>query len=313
MTIVYVDMTFVINGMVNYLLLVTTGHLAGVRLHRIRLLFGSLLGACYSVIVYLPGAAFLQQIPCKIGVAVLMLLIGYGGVNRFLRLSFLFFAVSFAFSGSMLALECLRDRNLIQNDGWSVSAGIEELLLAIAFCYLVLSIVFRRSAKHGGIRRDIVQIRARCGEREADFFALMDSGNTLTDPITNAPVIVAELEAATALLTEEQKAILTAEMIQDAPLALEHLSELGDHRFFLIPYRAVGVSSGLLLTLRTDAVFLNGKRYHDILIAFSPTSVSDGGGYAALVGNLEDYQDSVAFGSKRRKKREAVHETKTSF
>lgn len=313
MTVIYADTMLLVNGIINYLLLLTTGRLAGAHLYRIRLLLGSLLGAAYSVMVYLPGAGFLQKVPFKIGVGVFMLLIGYGGVKRFFRLSLLFFAVSFAFSGSILALQFLRGDALVQNGGFVAETGVGELLLAAAFCYLVLSVVFRRSAKHGGSQQDIVEIRAVYRQREAIFPALIDSGNTLTDPITNAPVIVAGLEAIEPLFTAEQKAVLTPDVLQNPPLAMERLKDTGENRFFLVPYRAVGTSSGLLLTLRPDAVYLGTEKYHKILIAVSPTSVSDGGGYTALVGDLKNCESKVPFVRRGHEERGGIHETNSNW
>lgn len=301
LTVVYVDTMLLVNGIINYLLLLATGHLAGVRLYRIRLLLGSLVGAVYSVAVYLPGAGFLQAAPIKVGVALFMLLIGYGGVKRFLRLTLLFFAVAFVFGGGVLALQLLSGRSLSGPGGFLVAAGMRELILATAFCYLILSVVFRRSARHGGSRNDIVTVKAIYDGRSTQFNAFMDSGNTLTDPITNAPVIVAEREVLAPLLLPEQRAVLTADAVCDAPGALERLGMLGKGRFRLIPYKTVGVSSGLLLTLRPDAVYLGGELYTGVSFAFSPTKLSDGGAYAALVGDLEDCRDCAAILWKREK------------
>ena len=53
--------------------------------------------------------------------------------------------------------------------------------------------------------------------------------------------------------------------------------------FQLLPYRAVGIDHGLLLALRLDQAVLGGERVSGCLAALSPTPVSDGGGYQALV------------------------------
>ena len=55
-------------------------------------------------------------------------------------------------------------------------------------------------------------------------------------------------------------------------------------RFRLLPYRSVGVDHGLLLAVRVDRMELDGQRIGPMLVALSPTSVSDGGGYQALIG-----------------------------
>ena len=58
----------------------------------------------------------------------------------------------------------------------------------------------------------------------------------------------------------------------------------GDLRLQLLPYRAVGVECGLLLALRVDRANCGGGEVRDCLTALSPTPLSDGGGYSALIG-----------------------------
>jgi len=55
----------------------------------------------------------------------------------------------------------------------------------------------------------------------------------------------------------------------------------------LLPYRAVGVECGLLLALRLDRAEYGGKACRGCLTALSPTPVSDGGGYCALIGGQD--------------------------
>ena len=52
----------------------------------------------------------------------------------------------------------------------------------------------------------------------------------------------------------------------------------------LLPYQAVGVPCGLLLAVRVDEAAWGGQRRPRCLCALSPTPLSDGGGYHALVG-----------------------------
>ena len=51
-----------------------------------------------------------------------------------------------------------------------------------------------------------------------------------------------------------------------------------------MPYRAVGVSHALLLAIKVDRAKVGKEDYGPILVALSPTPLSDGGGYHALVG-----------------------------
>ena len=52
----------------------------------------------------------------------------------------------------------------------------------------------------------------------------------------------------------------------------------------MLPYRSVGVSNGILLAMRVEQVRIGKKEQKNMLVALSPTPVSDGGGYHALIG-----------------------------
>ena len=91
---VYLDELFLLNFVVDYLLLLSAGRLAGEVLCRSRLALGALLGAAYAAAVFLPGGGFLLYPLCKLCSAVLMVLLGYGGSRRLLRVSLTFFVVS---------------------------------------------------------------------------------------------------------------------------------------------------------------------------------------------------------------------------
>ena len=109
--------------------------------------------------------------------------------------------------------------------------------------------------------------------------ALRDSGNTLCDPISGAQVLTVYWQAARRLFPAELS--LTAEdFAAPATLALRLQAEAPR----LIPYRAVGIRSGLLLALPCEITI--GKETKLSLVAFSPTPVSDGGAYDALTGGV---------------------------
>ena len=55
MTVIYVDTLFLLNAVVDYLLLLCAARLAGEPLHRIRFGIGAVLGGLYAVALFLPG------------------------------------------------------------------------------------------------------------------------------------------------------------------------------------------------------------------------------------------------------------------
>ncbi len=280
---VYLDELFLLNFVVDYLLLLAAGRLAGEVLRRGRLALGAVLGAAYSAAVFLPGGGFLLHPLCKLGAAVGMVLIGYGGSRRLLRVSLVFFLTSAAFGGGIFALQSLGSRRLALENGVLTSAmDLRLILLSAAGCYAVLTLVFQRAARHGGPRELVPAVLKLEGRRVA-LTALVDTGNTLTDPATGRSVMVAEGEKVAALFPPGTAP--TVEELREPALLLERLDSGGWRgRCRLLPYQSVGVECGLLLALRLDAARVGTEDWGRLLLALSPTPLTDGGGYCALIG-----------------------------
>ena len=111
----------------------------------------------------------------------------------------------------------------------------------------------------------------------------MDTGNTLTDPANGQGVLVVEWEVMKPLLPE-----ILYRHVEQPTYGLEQLNRrVIPGRCRLIPYRAVGVECGMLLGVRVDRAVINKRQVVNPLVALSPTAVSDGGGYHALVGDCK--------------------------
>lgn len=285
MTVIYIDTLFLLNLIMNYLLLLVTAKIAGETFSRIRLLLAAIVGAAYAVAVFLPGLGFLTAVASKLVVAAAMVLVAFRRSKAVIRLTLVFFGISFAFAGCVLALYFFTGQGSLHNGVPYVPVNMKVLLLSAAACYLLLSLTFRRTARHGAGKRDLTEVEIRRGSRTVRLTALLDTGNTLADPVSNQPVVVAEAEAVRALIPTELLSVLGEESLKRPVEAMENLALLGAARQFrLIPYRAVGVDCGMLLALRADELKLNGEARGGALVALSPTRLSDGGAYRALAG-----------------------------
>ena len=276
---VYADVLFALNACVNYLMLLVSARVAGAHIRRVRLALAGGLGGLYAVAVLLPGLGVLQGVWMKALVWAAMLVVAFGATKKTLRLGLLFLAASFAFGGVVFALMQLLGAGVMVLPGgafYPVSAG--ALLTLAGVTYLAAWLVFSRLGEHTG--GQIATLTLFLGAHTVTVRALRDSGNTLKDPITNEPVLVASWQTAAQLLPE---ANLQQAEFSDPAALLRRLAEQNPAlRLRLVPYRAVGTQSGLLLAARCTAGQAGRRR--PALVAFSPTSVSDAGNYEALTG-----------------------------
>ena len=269
MTVVYVDLLWLLNFVANHLLLLGAGRLAGAGLRRWRIALGAALGALYAVALFLPGLGWLSALPCKLAVAVVMVLCAYGGEVRLWRVLGLFFAASAALAGAVLGFEWLGNTTLtLQSGVLYTQMDLRLLLVVFLACYFVFSLLLRR-----------LGMELTFPQRVVSMTALHDTGLSLADPVTNRPVVVAYWRDMAWLLPTGAD---VAHPIECARLCHDR----GIHGVRLVPYRAVGVESGMLLAFPTQQVRVNGRDMGSLLLALSPTPVSDGGAYQGLFGGI---------------------------
>lgn len=256
MEVIYIDLHFLLNLTVDYLICLASARVCGLRLKRLRYLLSALLGAVYSVLVLLPGLGFLSKGLFQLVAALLMGLISYGGERETVRCTAVFFGISALFGGAVRAL--------------GGGLNIHMLLITFGICYALLTLFFKGTAAMPKKKR--VSVEVRLGEKRAEFTALVDTGNCLSDPVTGSEVIIACPHALKGIFKDEQW--LTE-------LEPTELLELSAHmpqfkgRFRLVPYNAVG-SRGMLAAFRPDFLSVEGKEQPGLLVALSTAAAGDG-------------------------------------
>ena len=260
MEIIYADSMFFLNLVIDYLLLSCTAAVCGLSKKRLRYLSGALIGAAYSVAVYIPGWDFLSSPVIKLASALLMALAAYGGERSVLRCSLTFLAVSAAFGGFVYCITLT---------GLRPAFDMRTLILSFSLCYALLMTVFKFRAAH--CEKGFADVEIALGEKTVKFRAMLDTGNELCDPISGERVMVACPHAVKGLFPED------AELpFDDAVAFLEAASALPllEGRVRLIPYSAVG-SSGILPAFRADKVLVNGEG-REVMTAISEKVWGDG-------------------------------------
>ena len=236
------------------------------------------MGAVYAALLFLPGLEWLGFWPCKVASGVLMPLVAFGRERALFRVTLLFFGASAGLAGLVIAVESLGGAGLTVQNGVLYSAfDLRLLLLLFVGCYFVMSLFFRRMGAH--CQREMIELRIVIQGQTIVLTALLDSGHTLTDPVTNLPIVIADASCITPLLSVCVDPSRPVESIKRCRMA-------GISGARLVPYRAVGVDCGMLLAIKSASVASGDKQLGGLLIALSPNPVDDGGGYQALIGGI---------------------------
>ena len=252
MEVIYVDRLFLLNLLIDYLLLLLSARVCGLVLKRRRYWLAAALGALYAVLTLLPELRVLAGAAGKLGTAGLMAAIAYGSEARPLRCGAVFLCVAAAFGGGLWALSLA---------GGYPRFDARVLLLSFALCYAGLRLLFHGRARLPDVPR--AEVCVRLGGRESRFRALIDTGNRLCDPLSGAEVLLASPHA-------------LAPLFPGLDLGADAVALAGaGHGFRLIPYRAVG-GRGLLAVFRPEALSVGGRERRDLLVAVAPEAGGDG-------------------------------------
>ena len=277
--VVYVDQVFFVNAAVDLLLLKTAVSVTGAGVRPWRLWAGAGVGGLAAVLACVPALGWLGRLPGAAlpfaGLAALC----FGWRGRAWKSWLWFFCVCCGFAGLTLAVCGLLRIPAFSRGGVVYYRVTGRLLVLLAGAvYAAVRLCLDRFARNRG--RELVRLELTLAERSLSCLALRDTGNTLSDPATGEPVLVARWQIAARLLPELD---LRREAFEDpAGLLVRLEAERPTLRARLIPFRAVGTDGGLLSALRMDRITEDGRPVRTRLVAFSPTELSDGGGYEAL-------------------------------
>ena len=270
--VVYGDMVFLLNLLINYTLLRGTARLGGAAPKGYRLWLGSSIGAIYSVLVFFPKGEFLTMIGCKILVAAGMLCCSFGLKKSTLRLSAVFAVLSLVLCGAVYGFFCVGETPVPWGKHLLYPVSFTTLLLT-AFAVTLACRLMLPPLDHSC--NSTLPITLKREGKQVHLTALRDSGNTLRDPIGGGEVLTVYWKALRPLLPP----VICEQGLQDPTELLPLIRELSPR---LIPYRAIGTKSGILLAIPLQISI--GKETRTGLVALSPTPVSDGGAYDALTG-----------------------------
>ena len=276
---IYVDEAFALNLLIDWLLLQISVTLTGQRCSVWRLLLAALLGAVYAVLTLLPSLHWLARPPLRLLLFCLMAMTAFGFGRQALKPGLWYLGVCCGFCGLSYACSVLTGRGVLLLGGtvW-YAVRFRFLVLLAGMSYALVRLLLPRLGQHKG--KQICALTLILDERRVRLTALLDTGNTLRDPVSGLQVLVAEASVLRRLLPQLP---LDPGQLGDPIRAMELIRLLSPKsRPRLVPYRTVGVESALLLAIPCLCAEEGRKQPWPILAAFSPTPVSDGGLYEAV-------------------------------
>lgn len=300
--IVYLDVIFLINLIMDYVILWAAGKFAENKSSITRLAVGALTGAIWSLVIFYLlyfGPDYISSLKLlfvKLIASVTMVVISFPNKNlkKFFHTLVYMYLVAFAMGGAMLGSIYLFQNN---PSAYTTMNGLMLFLINVRYTWLITAVAIAIMAAIWGrkfIKRNImrsmlqVPVVIKFGEQRLAVKALVDTGNNLRDPLTNKPVMIAEYNALHMLFPEKFRVLYEKDSsnIEAIIKCMENEPEWS-FRVRLIPFSSIGKTNGMLLGLRPDNVVIvtddRTVKVKEVIIALYDQRLSAKGEYRALL------------------------------
>ncbi|NHN28644.1 sigma-E processing peptidase SpoIIGA [Paenibacillus sp. S3N08] len=305
--IVYVDLIFLVNFLIDGLLLYMTARTRKIPVVWWRLLIGSGIGAIYVVFMFIPALSFLFTFIVKLCFALIMIAISFGIVSlqHFLRNMGIFYLINFVAAGGILAIHYFWQSS---NEVWngiaiSQSGGItHELRFGLIFISLALVTViwfykhvFQSAKQREELTSFFANVQIDIGMVRLSCIGLIDTGNQLYDPLTRTPVMIIEASQYEAYvpkawmqkIRDSQVDQILAGMGQDHEQDHEMESFIWQDRLRLVPYRGINKATQFMLAIKPDRVTISHQNRcmesHKVWIGLDGGKLSSDNSYQAII------------------------------
>ena len=176
---VYIELVFIVNYLIDFMILYGTKRLLKINKSNIRLLFGSSVGTLSTFILFV-NISNLELYILKILLSIIIILISFGKNNIFVN-TFYFYLISIIIGGILYLFDLTS--NLYFN-----------YLLLILFSPVIIYILIKELNKHTLNINDKYIVEITLGKKIYKLEGFIDTGNRLISPIKKEPVILVNIE-----------------------------------------------------------------------------------------------------------------------
>lgn len=249
--VIYIDILFAINMLMDLTIIWTAGMLMKERIVIHRILAGAASGAfMYIITLYRPYINGFIQTAVMLMAISLSLIIAYKPNNmlRLLKLILISVIVSYMAAGMIFAILCFKTfytentvAQILNNFSYTI------LIISSLSIYLIIKLGGKYIRKLNCKKTEYFDIEVYFNNSKACIRALADSGNSLKDNLGGNEIIICEYKSVKSFFPND------IEIKSDSVEMFKLLSETEiRNKLRLIPFKSLGENNGLLLGLKAD-------------------------------------------------------------
>lgn len=192
--VIYADVLVVLNTLVNYFMLLAVNKIGRNGTTRMRMCLGALTGGLSSLLIFLDKLGVVMTV-LKIISGILMTGVTFGvkPIKRFLKNTFWIFSVCFVFGGVTFALYMFFEIDLMLYTNGIIyfDADMTFLTVTAVVSYFIITAISKLTDKAAPSKYEYF-VTVQKGNSVVSCKGLMDTGNSLREPFSDYPVVMAD-------------------------------------------------------------------------------------------------------------------------
>lgn len=287
---VYIDIVFLENFFMNYIILFATAIINKVEIKLTKIAISSFIGSLYAVLNLTQILSNSLGLLLKILLSVAMVYVAFNpqNIKKALKQLIIFYLTSFTFGGVAFALlYFVKPGDILMKNGIYIGTyPIKIALVGGIVGFMLITLAFKIIKSRINKEDMFCKIEIFINNNKLNVTAILDTGNMLKEPITGFPVIIVENKNLKKIIPKEildKKESIINGNIEDS-LQFENYLQ----RFRIIPFSSIGKENGLLLGIKPDYIIVKQDEqeiYHqNVIIGIYDKNLSRNNEYNALIG-----------------------------
>jgi stage II sporulation protein GA (sporulation sigma-E factor processing peptidase) len=218
-----------------------------------RLIVSSSIGSIYSVIIAITKPNYWIINITKIIISIIMIIIGCNNVKRknLINRIIIFYLIAFVFGGcSNAILYSINQNKDLNRKINSIFEPFGITILAGIFSIILIIYTFKIIYKKRKFKDILCKLKIINEGKEKNLRAMIDTGNSLIDPISKSPVVIIE--------KEKMLGIIPNEIIENNEDIICGKYDIKNEKYKskirLLPFSTIDNKNGMILGIRVEEV-----------------------------------------------------------
>ena len=291
---IYADMVFLINWVMNFFIFLITGMIVRKKTKKWRLILGSGVSALlFCLLIFLPVINRYYNLFSSLIVLLSGILTAFGfkDLKDLGKLTVFAHISAFAVGGVGSAIFFYTNMSSMIGNmmGFTINYfSLRILIAAVCISYIIIKVILATLSKIAIKKQVIYTIKIISGEQSAEISALVDTGNSLVDPVSKSPVIIAEFKHIYEFLPEKMRELYISRREDDLSLIIAAVTgDAFEKSIRMIPFKSLGNENGMLIGFKPDTVEITKEnkvlKLYDVVIGIYNLNLTKNGDYQGLL------------------------------